>query len=50
MSLVTGEKSNFQYIIRLLNTNVSKYDRLGRADEELTDCFRSMASKRSCTP
>jgi hypothetical protein len=27
MSLVTGEKSNFQFILRLLNTNVdgSKY-------------------------
>lgn len=24
MSLVTGEKTNFQFILRLLNTNVSK--------------------------
>ena len=67
MSLVSGEKSNFQFILRLLNTNVRHArNSCKRGGFETMDIgqrlkgkkgqllmgtlYRSMASKRSCTP
>jgi len=65
MSLISGEKSSFQFILRLLNTNVCPtipLRDLAQLGEERTGCvgarwwvliriqYRSMASKRLCTP
>jgi hypothetical protein len=54
MSLVSGEKSNFQFILRLLNTNVRlpRNDRTGarwnsRCDGGMGDTFRPGKTVRS---
>jgi hypothetical protein len=36
MSLVSGEKSNFQFILRLLNTNVRLYSQGEKNGDEIS--------------
>lgn len=59
MSLVSGEKSNFQFILRLLNTNVRKTPSDAAIPEDTVTprhrktrtntAYRLMESRRSCT-
>lgn len=50
MSLVSGEKSNFQYILRLLNTNVEGKQKVITASSILYIEFSTYLSKGHVRP